>query len=270
MQCRDFESVLEREGFGVLPLAARSHLAECPACQSLVTDLSTVVSIAKEFPSEINPPERLWVSLRAHLEAEGLIRQPRVAVVENTAWWQGLAIFFKPRVLVSAGVGIALALTAFLTIHKGPVSVTETSTPGTSVAQVPPPQQPKAALPSSPAPRVSAPASQLATSVTPRSSPVPAKSQPLKPSPTDIIYPGSPAGTGVAPQDSRVSAIRGSVEADATLNENLKVINQVIAECKKHLKKYPNDSMAQEYLASATRQREELLAALLDSGRSEQ
>ncbi len=270
MQCKDFESVLEQEGLGPLPLAARSHLAGCSACQNLFADLSAVVSTANELPLEINPPERLWVSLRAQLNAEGLIKQPVVAVTDDAPWWQGPATLFKPRALVTAAVGIALGLTAFLTIHKSPVKVTKISSPAASVAQVPPSVQPKATLPSSSTPIDATPAPQIAVSPRPHSNPLPARSPNLKPSPTEIIQDGTPVGAGKRQSASSAQSIRGSIEVDATLNENLKILDQVIAECKKHLKKYPNDSMAREYLANARRQREELSAALLDSGRSEQ
>jgi len=61
-----------------------------------------------------------------------------------------------------------------------------------------------------------------------------------------------------------------SVEADASLRQNLRIINEVIAECQSHLKKHPNDALAREYLASAYQQKAQLVAAILDSGRSEQ
>jgi ribosomal protein S15P/S13E len=256
MQCKSFEAVLEQEGLDPLPLAARSHLAECSACQNLFADFSVIVSSAKKLPAEVDPPERLWVSLRAQMAAEGLINQSAPALAEKAAWWQALLSLFRPRVLASAGVGFALAFAAFLAVHKTP----KTNSPTPSVARVQIPAQPTAAQqPSSPAPFAPAPAPQVAVHVKPR------PSQNFKPAPTADLYGGTLAGL----QDPQNPA-GTPVAADASLRENLRIINEVIAECQKHLKKHPNDALAREYLASAYQQKAQLIAAILDSGRSEQ
>jgi hypothetical protein len=265
MQCKDFEAVLEQEGLDPLPLAARSHLAECSACQNLFADFSVIVSSAKKLPAEVDPPERLWVSLRAQMAAEGLINQSAPALTEKAAWWRALPSPFRPRVLASAGVGLALAFAAFLAVHKNPGNVTKTNSP-TPVARVQTPAQPTAAQPpSSPAAMAPAPAPQVTAHVKPRSNPPAARSQNFKPAPTADLYGGTLAGL----QDPQNLA-GTSVEADASLRENLRIINEVIAECQMHLKKHPNDALAREYLASAYQQKAQLVAAILDSGRSEQ
>jgi hypothetical protein len=269
MQCKDFEAVLEQEGLAPLPSAAKSHLAECPACQTLLADLSAIVSSAKELPAETNPPERLWVSLRARMEAEGLIKpQPVSAVADQTSWWQGLTTLFRPRVLLTAGVSLGLALAAFLTVHKKPVGVSGTTAPSATVVQVPAPVQPTKAEPVLSTPP--APAPQQLAAAKPPSKPVPAATSTFKPSPSDSLYTSTSAALRDAESDLGGPSLRGSVEADASQRENLRVINEVIAECQKHLKKYPQDTLAREYLASAYQQKAELLAAILDSGRSEQ
>src|SRR5271165_1257230 len=139
MQCKDFEAVLEQDGLAPLPLAARSHVAECSACQNLLTDLTVLVSSAEELPAELNPPERLWVSLRAQMEAEGLIKQPVTVAAEKALWWQDLSTLVKPRVLVIAGAGLALLFAAFLTVRRSPMGPTKTNTSAPSVALVPAP-----------------------------------------------------------------------------------------------------------------------------------
>lgn len=268
MQCKDFEAVLEHEGLAPLPLAAKSHLAQCSTCQNLFADLSVLVSAAKQLPAEMNPPQRLWASLRAQMEEEGLIKQPVAVAEEKALWWQALTTLFKPRVLVSAGAGLALAFAAFLTVHRTPTAVT----PAPSVAQVPTPVQPKEVLPSSsgsPIP-VPDPAPQAIASVKPHANPKPPAIQHFEPSPSDNVYPSLLVALQDPEQNVNGPSLRGSVEADASLRENLRVINAVIAEFEKHLKKYPNDTMAREYLASAYRQKAELVATILDSGRSEQ
>jgi hypothetical protein len=266
MQCKDFEAVLEQEGLDPLPLAARSHLAACSACQNLFADFSVIVSSAKKLPAEVDPPERLWVALRAQMAAEGLINQSAPALTEKAAWWRAFPSLFRPRVLASAGVGLALAFAAFLAVHKNPANVTKTNSPAPSVARVQTPAQPSAAQqPSSPAAIAPAPAPQVAAHVKPRSNPAAARPQNFKPAPTADFY----GGTLVGLQDPQNLA-GTSVEADASLRENLRIINEVIAECQKHLKKHPDDALAREYLASAYQQKAQLVAAILDSGRSEQ
>jgi ribosomal protein S15P/S13E len=268
MQCKDFEAVLEQEGLDPLPLAARSHLAECSACQNLFADLRVIISSAKTLPAEVDPPERLWVSLRARMAGEGLIKQSAPAPTEKAAWWQGLSTVFRPRVLATAGVGLALAFAAFLTIHRNPVIV-KNATPATPVAPVQTAVEPTATQRSSHAPVAPAPAPQVAAHVKSRSNPA-AGTQDFKPSPSDNVYGGIPVTVQDPEQNLAGPSIRGSVEADASLRENLRVINEVIAECQKHLKKHPNDALAREYLASAYQQKAQLVAAILDSGRSEQ
>jgi ribosomal protein S15P/S13E len=49
----------------------------------------------------------------------------------------------------------------------------------------------------------------------------------------------------------------------------LRTLNEFIAECEKHLKQNPQDQLAREYLYSAYQQKADLLAAMMDSGRSD-
>jgi hypothetical protein len=256
--------VLEQEGLDPLPLAAHSHLAGCSACQNLVADFSVMVSSARKLPAEVDPPERLWVSLRAQMAAEGLIKPSAPAPAEEAAWWQGLATLFRPRVLVSAGLGLALAVAAFLTIHKTSTYVASNSS-APQVGHVPPPAQPATTQPNAPAAVAPARVPQVIAHVKSRSNPAAAPSRNFKPAPTADLYEGTPAGLQDPPNVAGTS-----VEAYASLRENLRVINEVIAECQKHLKKHPNDALAREYLASAYQQKAQLVAAILDSGRSEQ
>jgi hypothetical protein len=272
MQCKDFESVLEQEGLHPLPLAARSHLAECSACQNLFADLSIIVSTAKVIPAEVEPPQRMWVSLRAQMEAEGLIRESVASPAESAAWWQGLSTLFRPRVLATAGAGLALAFAAFLTVHRNPGTTTKTNAPApVAVAEAPAPAKPPTAQPSSDDSVTPAPAPQVTARAKSPSNPASATSHGLKPSPSDSLYGADTlVGTHGAEQFPAGASLRGSVEADASLRDNLRVINGVIAECQKYLKKHPNDELAREYLASAYQQKAQLVAAILDSGRSEQ
>ena len=55
---------------------------------------------------------------------------------------------------------------------------------------------------------------------------------------------------------------------DASLQKNLRELDQFIAECTQHLKEQPHDELAREYLAAAYQQKSELLSAMIDRGRS--
>ncbi|HEY6943665.1 MAG TPA: hypothetical protein VI431_00895 [Candidatus Acidoferrum sp.] len=59
-----------------------------------------------------------------------------------------------------------------------------------------------------------------------------------------------------------------SSPVDAALQQNLKQIDDFIADCERHLKQAPQDDLAREYLYSAYEQKAELLAAMMDRGRS--
>src|ERR1700691_1359704 len=102
MQCKEVEVVLEQEGWTPLPEAARDHLAGCRACQNLVEDLTAIVATAHLLPAEVEPPARVWVSLRVQLEKEGIIK---LAAAEHNSWWHGFSDLFRSRILATGVVG---------------------------------------------------------------------------------------------------------------------------------------------------------------------
>lgn len=57
--------------------------------------------------------------------------------------------------------------------------------------------------------------------------------------------------------------------SDVTLRENLRSLDQFIAECRQHLQQQPDDEIAREYLAIAYQQKAQVLSAMMDSGESE-
>jgi hypothetical protein len=129
MQCKEVELVLQLEGIAPLPVAARSHLASCNACQSLVADLRDIVAAAHELPAELEPPARVWVSLRAQLESEGIIRRPVAAGAERASWWHGFSELFRGRALATASVGLLIVVAAVLQIQQPAVQFTDTRNP---------------------------------------------------------------------------------------------------------------------------------------------
>ncbi len=96
MQCEELELVLEQSGGEPLPAPAQAHLESCRICRQLVAELERIEAVARELPAEVEPPERLWISLRAQLESEGFIRTP-VPSPERAGWLEPIrAIFYRP------------------------------------------------------------------------------------------------------------------------------------------------------------------------------
>src|SRR2546426_1912595 len=92
MQCHELELVLEQRA-AELPAEAATHVNACKPCRALVSDLKAIDAVARELGAEpAEPPERVWLSLRAQLESEGLIRAPR-----KTGWLsEWLAVLPRP------------------------------------------------------------------------------------------------------------------------------------------------------------------------------
>jgi hypothetical protein len=121
------EVVVEQEGLAPLPEAARAHVAGCKQCQGFVADLQAIVSAAERLPSEIEPPARVWVSLRNQLELEGIIREPvAVPVEEKSSWWQGFGNLVRTRAFATVTVGVLIAAAGILQLRQpgDPVSFT--------------------------------------------------------------------------------------------------------------------------------------------------
>src|SRR6516164_360209 len=113
MRCKELQAVLEEDDLRPLPVVAQEHLAECPDCQDFLDDISDIVTAARQFPAEVNPPDRVWISLRAQLAAEGIIREEvPVGLSAKVPWWQSISQFFQPRVLASVGAGLLVVLAA--------------------------------------------------------------------------------------------------------------------------------------------------------------
>ena len=110
MQCEQFEQILEQQDEGALPKPALDHMESCEACRALSADFAAIHDAALELGTEdVAPPERIWISLRNQLEAEGLIRDPqevpRSTTPASTGWWTALQ---RPA-FAGAFLGIVLA-----------------------------------------------------------------------------------------------------------------------------------------------------------------
>jgi len=124
MQCKDVEVVLEQEGLALLPEEARVHLAGCSNCRYLLADFSSIVNAAGELPAEVEPPERIWLSLRAQLEAEGIIHAPEIVSETGSPWWQSLVQLFRSRSFATAAAGLVLLVSAFYQLQGPRISTT--------------------------------------------------------------------------------------------------------------------------------------------------
>jgi hypothetical protein len=119
MQCKDVENFVEQEGLAPLSEAVTSHLAGCRDCRNYIADLTSIVDVARKMPSEIAPPERVWISLRAQLELEGIIKEPVfVPAVERASWWHGFGDLFRSRALATATVGLLIVAATVLQIRN--------------------------------------------------------------------------------------------------------------------------------------------------------
>jgi hypothetical protein len=115
MTCRDFHHDLEKWMDGERPANAQSHWKSCVHCGALVRDLSAIQSEAQTWellPSE--PPERIWTSLRAQLESEGLIKNAHLEKPEPRSAGRWKDLFRKfPRPVLAGAYLAALVAFAF-------------------------------------------------------------------------------------------------------------------------------------------------------------
>jgi hypothetical protein len=140
MQCEQFEQMLEEQDSGALPKPALAHLETCEACRALSADFGAIHDMALELGNDgISPSERVWISLRNQLEAEGLIHDSRTARGNSShadhGWW---TLFQRPAV-AGAFLGIVLAAASAISYlsNFAQTSVDTQLTPQQEVSSVP-------------------------------------------------------------------------------------------------------------------------------------
>ena len=89
---------------------ASAHFDACERCRALIADFGMIREAAALELPEAEPPARVWLSLRAQLEKEGLIRSNR------RSWWQ---TFLPTGVLRPALAGAYLGLLVVASISFG-------------------------------------------------------------------------------------------------------------------------------------------------------
>jgi hypothetical protein len=255
MHCKELESVLEAQGLEQLSKDACLHLATCGACQGFVADLDSIVSAARSLPAEVAPPDRIWISLRAQLEAEGLIKEA-VEVPERSSRWETFGAWLKPRTFAVATAAVfALAIVAF--VARGPQTPHPVAVNNQPVVEVPRQAQP--------ATTASTSASSGVPVTAPSKGPTPSKARELAPSPSE----SASFTLNQAELDVPNMQLAGNSQVDLALRQNLRTLNAFIAECEQHLKQNPQDELAREYLNTAYQQKADLLAAMMESGRGD-
>jgi hypothetical protein len=221
MQCKDVARVIEQDGFSPLPEAARGHIAGCANCSSLVADFERIVAAAVEIPAEVEPPARIWIALRAQLEAEKIIREPQIVLpTKDAPWWQGFGQSIRGRLVATAAVALLVVIAGYFQLNRR----TDVGVPTAAESPV-----------------VAEPFAAAALSLD-------QAEQSLGPMQTASLSDASPV--------------------DHSLRENLATLNAFIKECRKRLQEDPNDQVARDYLAAAYQQKSEILAAMMERGRS--
>jgi hypothetical protein len=76
MHCQEFEEYTNRFPEQEPPAGspAAAHLRNCPRCAARMADLEEIIRTAASLPA-FDPPERVWIALRARLEEEGMLRR---------------------------------------------------------------------------------------------------------------------------------------------------------------------------------------------------
>jgi hypothetical protein len=85
-------------------------LEECEACRALSADLYAIHDMGLELGAVgLEPPERVWISLRNQLEAGRLIQRepaaPRTEIKASNGWWTA----FQRPAIAGAFLGIVLS-----------------------------------------------------------------------------------------------------------------------------------------------------------------
>jgi hypothetical protein len=122
--CKGFLSHLDAWSEGERPADSKAHLRDCASCQAIVADLTAIQTEARSWSAlESEAPERVWTSLRAQLEQEGLIHTSEtdraVVAPSHADWLRGLFSRIPRPALAGAYLSVLVALAFAL---SGPAS----------------------------------------------------------------------------------------------------------------------------------------------------
>jgi len=121
MGCREFLEQFEGWMEGERSAEARAHAQECAKCGALVADLEALARSAQAWGTEeADAPERVWVSLRAQLKQEGILREETGEAEpkgeERRRGWFPMIFGLVPRPVLAGAylaalIGVSIALT---------------------------------------------------------------------------------------------------------------------------------------------------------------
>lgn len=107
--CSDFLKQLEAWMEGERASDARGHLRGCAHCRGLVEEMDAIRQTAGAWAAEeADPPARVWVSLRAQLAQEGLIRGEEHRQAKGLGGWFGGIFGAVPRPALAGAYLLAL------------------------------------------------------------------------------------------------------------------------------------------------------------------
>jgi len=235
MLCEQFERAIQDEPDGPWPAAASLHLETCPHCRLLRADLDAIRVASRQLSAdEAVPSENVWISLRSQLESEGLIHAPHsvhhygpvpgAGLTALVHRWLGSA----PR-LAFAGAGLSLLLLAgaLLSIPAAPSAAVAS---GGILATV---------LPATIGNYAPVDASLFAEVD------------------LDHTLDGDMKRVMASLPDHNASLA-------ISLQENLGIVDKLIAACEKSMREQPDNPVVRQYLYGAYQQKAVLLSTAID------
>jgi hypothetical protein len=227
MGCNEFTNQLEAWMEGEHTSEASAHVRECRHCRSLIEDMDAIRQTAGAWAAvEIEPPIRIWASLRVQLEQEGLIHSDAASTVpgtlldtaqnparERAGWLERIFGVAARPVLAGAYLAALVAVSVALT--------------GTSTKQL---------------------NDETWMSGTQRSTgPLSAQLQTAELATMSNLAETNPVVT-------------------TTLHDNLAIVDNYIALCEKSVREDPQNEFARDYLYDAYEQKADLLAQMNERG----
>lgn len=227
MDCIEFADQLDDWLRGQRSAAARVHARECHNCRGLAEDFGVILKTAQEWAvEETVPSPRLWNSLRAQIQEEGLIRdesrrpaparvrvQPQIQSPKSTGWFAG---WFPAALRPALAGGYVAALIAVSFLFVGPSGKQIDDSQWLASTQV---------------------------SVRPLTAEL------------------NSAERTVLSNLASVNPV-----LTASLHQNLEIVDNDITECEKSVHEQPENELARDFLYQAYEQKADLLAEMADRG----